>query len=134
MRYKRAASQFQVPQNTLERYVKKKPTRNRNIEFPSCSSFQSSSPENITPIPRIDQRNKRISKNTRNGIILTLPVKEALLNSEKEKMNGSKRPGKRRLSLQENEKEQGPSKGRRCLNPPVAKCSNVSAGNKKDVS
>ena len=33
MGYERAASQFKVPQNTrtLEPYVKKKPTRNRNI-------------------------------------------------------------------------------------------------------
>lgn len=79
------------------------------VDLPSCSNFQSASPENITPIPKVAQKNKRVSKNRGKSAVLTSsPYKEELLNAEKDKIK--KRPAKRRLVIPETDSKPGSSK------------------------
>lgn len=84
-----------------------------NLDMPSCSNFQSNSPENILPIPKIAQKNKRVSKNRGKSTILTSsPYKEKLQNAENDK-KGVKKPVKRRLAVPKRAPKKYPTKERK---------------------
>ena len=84
------------------------------LNMPSCSrpNFKCATPENILPIPKISQENKRVSKNRGKSTILTSsPYKNKLQSAEKNK-SGVKKPVKRRLLLSKKALKKYPDKQR----------------------